>query len=310
MQRHQSSTRVEWPTILVALVIHLAWVLLTLAYARLPIPVLFVLGGCVTAWHGSLQHEVIHGHPTPWRRLNRTLASVPMSVWLPFDVYRRSHIAHHLTVAVTDPDHDPESRYVRRRHGLAAKWRRTVALAQASLVGRVALGPVLEVSQFLFGQAGDIVAGRVGARRAWLWHAVALAALLTWLVLVCRMPLGIYLLCFVYPGAALSMLRAFAEHRADPNPDRRVAIVENAPLLGLLFFSTTTFTRPITAGPELPGFSFPGFMDRTVRACWRQTVGLSTTATARFYAASGDARTITSTMTWPPSAWTRSHELV
>jgi fatty acid desaturase len=51
------------------------------------------------------------------------------------------------------------------------------------------------------------------------------------------MSLGRYILCFVYPGLMLSLIRSFAEHRAEPAPGHRVAIVERAPVFGLLFLN-------------------------------------------------------------------------
>jgi len=181
---------VEWPTLVLAALIYGGWALATLFRDRLPLLLLAAIGGWLMAWHGSLQHEVIHGHPTPWRRLNTALAFAPLSLWLPFEAYRRSHLAHHATEHLTDPAHDPESRY-------AAAWLdRALLWPQATLLGRLVLGPVLEVGRFL---AGAIAGrGRMDLR-AWALHAMAVAAILAWLHFVCAMSLGQYLLCFVYP---------------------------------------------------------------------------------------------------------------
>lgn len=256
MQRHQISASIEWPTVLIAVVIHAAWMLVTLAHARLSAPVLFVLGGCITAWHGSLQHEIIHGHPTPWRRVNLAIGASPLSLWLPFANYEQSHLAHHRVEAITDPDHDPESRYLRARPGLAGALQRAVAWLQSSLAGRLVIGPLVDIPVFLWGQLGDIANGRNGARRTWFWHLVAATPLLLWLHFVCRLPLTSYLVCFVYPGASLSMLRAFAEHRADPTPQHRVAVVENAPLLGVLFLNNNLHAAH-HRWPAAPWFRLP-----------------------------------------------------
>jgi fatty acid desaturase len=66
-----------------------------------------------------------------------------------------------------------------------------------------------------------------------------------------------YVLCFVYPGVALSLLRSFAEHRADPDPARRVAVVERAPLLGLLFLNNNLHAAH-HAWPGAPWFRLSG----------------------------------------------------
>ena len=65
----------EWPTIGLAVVIHASWLVLTAAYETVPVWLLFVLGGLVSGWHASFQHEATHGHPTPSRGFNFVLAS-------------------------------------------------------------------------------------------------------------------------------------------------------------------------------------------------------------------------------------------
>jgi fatty acid desaturase len=91
----------EWPTLGLAAAIYGGWVLATLYHARLPMLLLVAVGGWLTAWHGSLQHEVIHDHPTPWRGVNTAMALPPLSLWLPFDIYRRSHRIHHVLEHLT-----------------------------------------------------------------------------------------------------------------------------------------------------------------------------------------------------------------
>ena len=81
----------------------------------------------------------------------------------------------------------------------------------------------------------DAWRGERGARRILVRHLVLCAPVLIWLVVICRMPLWIYVACFVYPGASLAMVRSFAEHRAMPEAERRTAIVERAWILGPLF---------------------------------------------------------------------------
>jgi fatty acid desaturase len=64
-----------------------------------------------TAWYMSLQHELIHGHPTsrPW--FNQLLGTLPLAVWYPYGLYRDSHLAHHHHHLLTQPVDDPESYY-------------------------------------------------------------------------------------------------------------------------------------------------------------------------------------------------------
>src|SRR5690349_16055256 len=103
--------RVEWPTVALAAVVYGAWGLLTFYNGSLPLLVLMPLGAWVTAWQASLQHEIIHGHPTRSRRLNRLIGLWPLMLWLPFESYRISHLVHHRDERLTDPLDDPESHY-------------------------------------------------------------------------------------------------------------------------------------------------------------------------------------------------------
>lgn len=246
-----SAARVEAPTLLLWAVIHAGWVLLTLFHDRIPLPLLAAGGGWLIAWHGAFQHEAIHGHPTRSTRINAALASVPLSLWLPFPLYRRSHLAHHATEGLTTPGQDPESRYLGEA-ALACPIRRRLAQATSTLAGRLLLGPFVEIGAFLFAEARRVLADEGDHRAVWATHALLVAGVVLWLTVVCEMSLIGYLACFVYPGTALSLVRSFAEHRAHADPAQRVAIVENAPIMGLLFLNNNLHV----AHHERPGLSW------------------------------------------------------
>ncbi len=103
---------VEWPTLIVAGCIAAGLGAVVLVHDRLPLPITLVLLALLGAWYGSLQHEVVHGHPTPWPRLNVSLVGAPLGLVYPFWLYRADHIEHHATSELTDPDLDPESAYL------------------------------------------------------------------------------------------------------------------------------------------------------------------------------------------------------
>jgi fatty acid desaturase len=237
LSTHEAAASTQWPTLMIAGLIYSGWALASYFHDRLPWPILAAVGGWLVAWHNSLQHEVIHGHPTPWRRMNTLIALPPLCLWLPLEAYRQSHLAHHATEHLTDPDHDPESRYPRVGPGFGARLARIAGQLQANLIGRLTLGPIFDVIRFMAGEGDRIVRGDWTRLRMWALHAVTVSLVLAWLHFVCRMSLVQYLACFVYPGAALSLVRSFAEHRADPDPARRVAVVERAPVFGLLFLN-------------------------------------------------------------------------
>lgn len=242
---------VEVPTLAVAATIYGGWLALTWWYALIPLPLLALLGGVLIAWHGSLQHETIHGHPTGNKLVNAAIGYPPLTLWLPYAVYRRTHCAHHATHRITDPYLDPESHY----HVAARGWRYRLARLESPLAARLLIGPVIRIGQFL---ADELRRARTAPREwagDWLPHLAALAPVLWWLDHV-GLPLGTYLLAFVYPGAVLSLLRSFAEHRADSAADRRAAIVRRAGPFGLLFLNNNLHAvhhaRPDIAWYDLP----------------------------------------------------------
>ncbi|HEX7853673.1 MAG TPA: fatty acid desaturase [Sphingobium sp.] len=242
---------VELPTLLLAIVIHGAWVLLTLWHATIPPLMLGMAGGIVVAWHGSLQHETIHGHPTGQRWINSAIGSVPLSLWLPYSIYRRTHVAHHATPNITDPFDDPESHYLTRGSGL----RYWLARAEETLLGRLLLGPPIRIGHFLLTELRRATREPGAASREWIPHLAGVAVLLAWLHHV-DLSLGQYLLAFVYPGTALSLLRSFAEHRADEDRSARAAIIPRAGPFGLLFLNNNLHAVH-HARPELPWYRLP-----------------------------------------------------
>ena len=118
---------VEWPTILVLVLCWLFFFLLCAYHSNLHPAAVVALASLIGGWHSSFQHEAIHGHPTKSEKFNRLLASPSMALWLPFEDYRITHLAHHVNENLTDPDRDPESYYIWQ-----AKWKPPADGAAAS----------------------------------------------------------------------------------------------------------------------------------------------------------------------------------
>ena len=252
--------QIEWPTILAAAAIYGGWAAATRYHDVLPRWTLAMIGGWLVAWHGSLQHETIHGHPTRNALLNTLLGFAPLALWLPYAVYRRSHLAHHRTPNVTDPFDDPESRYLGWCEGRYGHFLQLIARAQATLAGRLLLGPFLTIGGFLLREVRRAVHDPRAILRDWLPHLAAVLLICVWLRL-CHLDLASYALCFVYPATALTLLRSYAEHRADPVPGRRVAIVERAGPFALLFLNNNLHAAHHRA-PGLAWYRLPAFHRR------------------------------------------------
>lgn len=228
--------RCELPTWALTVAIYGGWLALTWWASELPWWIVGALGGWLVAWHGSLQHEVIHGHPTRYERLNLALGWLPLGLWLPLGIYRDEHLAHHDAAPLTDPLEDPESNYV-----TAERWARAGALGRAylwvraTLLGRAILGPP-EAALYLYrGELRRVWGGDRRRVRHWLAHGAGVAVVLAWVVGVCGVSPWVYALLFAYPGSALTLVRSYAEHRPAPSQPERTAVVERAPLLGPLF---------------------------------------------------------------------------
>ena len=237
--RHPASRRrrrIEGPSVALCAGIYGGFFLLTWFHESLPAPVLIALLAPLLTLQASMQHEFIHGHPTPWRRLNRALAAVPLSLWLPFESYRRTHLVHHRDESLTDPFDDPESAY-----WSAEGWARLGPIGRGlvrfntTLAGRLLLGPAMVVSRYLANEFGAVRRGDAVTRRIWLRHLPAAAGVAAWVVGICGIDPLLYIVGVVYPSTSLLLLRSFAEHRAAEGVEERTAIVENAPILGFLF---------------------------------------------------------------------------
>ena len=234
----ERNAAVEWPTLGLFVLIYGLWLALTWFHAELPFWLWLPLVAWTSAWWGSAQHEALHGHPTRLRWLNTALATPPLWLWLPFARYQQTHLAHHRDERLTDPLDDPESRYwtLQGWQELGRVGQALVA-AQSTLLGRMLIGPFWSVAVFW---RQDLRAIRLGDRKRlmiWLWHGLWVALLLIWVIVICKMPFWYYVLGFSYCGTAVALIRSFAEHRAETSVEKRTAIVENAPILGLLFLN-------------------------------------------------------------------------
>ena len=249
----------EWPTLVVALSIFAGYGLLTWYFTRLPPWIAAPALSFLIAWYGSFQHETVHGHPTSSRRINSWLGSVPISLWIPYPIYRETHLIHHRYRGrtLTDPVADPESYYlVPAAFARLDPVRRALFRINETLLGRLLVGPVIAVSRFLAMELRGLVGPRHRHASAWAWHLLGVAGVFVWIVGVCRIPLLTYVLGVVYPSISVSMIRSFAEHRADHDPQLRTAVVEANRFWGVLFLYNNLHIVH-HALPRLPWYALP-----------------------------------------------------
>lgn len=229
---------IEWPTIGLLILIYLAFFSLILFHDALPLWLWLAFSAWISAWWSSLQHEILHGHPTRNRTLNSALATLPIWLWLPFEIYRQTHLTHHRDDRLTDPLDDPETRYwTREGWQQLGPFAQSIIRLQSTLLGRLTIGPLWSITSFSHSEARKVLEGDRKTQKIWAWHLLWTAMLLVFALLICGIPFWQYLLGFVYLGTSLALIRSFAEHRARDHVDQRTAIVEKSPILGLLFLN-------------------------------------------------------------------------
>ena len=142
--RRRERTRFEWPTFLLLFFTYSVWATVTIFYAAIDPWLALPILAMVLAFHSSLQHEIIHGHPFRDQRLNDALVFPAIGLLIPYERFRTTHLAHHFDPLLTDPYDDPESNYLD-----PAVWNRlrrptrAILALNNTLIGRVTIGAVL-----------------------------------------------------------------------------------------------------------------------------------------------------------------------
>jgi fatty acid desaturase len=250
---------VEWPTWLALGVFWLCFAGLTLFHNGLPWWIVTPLGAYLVTFHGSLQHEALHGHPTRSSSLNELLVFLPLSLWIPYRRYRRLHLTHHRNDQLTDPQEDPESYYLDpqswQKTKAPVKWLFTI---NNTMLGRFVLGPAIATVRFVVCEAKLIIAGDREVLNAWILHGLGILFLWVWIAGVCGMSMWYYIFGIAYWGNSLTMMRSYAEHRAHDAAGCRVIIVETNPLVSLLYLNNNLH-MPHHELPRLPWYKLPSY---------------------------------------------------
>lgn len=252
------TTGIEWPTLAVAFGVY-GGIAATVAFhdalgGLATVVLLAFLGG----WYLSLQHECLHGHPFASRRWNFALAWIPVNLWLPFAIYRESHLQHHRNALLTEPGVDPESQYLR-----GDKWdrleplRRAVFVANTRLLGRLFIGPTLSIFRRAKAFPSELVSAKY--RKVWIAQLLGAAGVAYLVQGVAGLALWKYFLGVGYGGLMVSAIRSYAEHRWVPGDGVRSATVDASWFWRLLFLNNNYHyahhTRPSVAWYRVPELS-------------------------------------------------------
>lgn len=225
--------RVEWITLLLILLCYGSW---AAALFWLPLGMGVLATGILIALHGSLTHEVLHGHPFRSRIANELLMALPLNLSIPFNRFRDLHLAHHRDSNLTDPYDDPESNYLDPVvWSRMPRWQQWVCRMNNTLLGRIVIGPLIGQARFM---RDEFLGARRGDRTIWLAWALHLpgVAIVLGIVAVSTMPIWAYLIA-VFLGLGLLRIRTFLEHRAHEQARSRTVIIEDRGALAFLFLN-------------------------------------------------------------------------
>ncbi|MCU0830503.1 MAG: fatty acid desaturase [Rhizobiaceae bacterium] len=222
----------EWPTVaMIALCYGVFAFAGLVVWPEFPLPALLMMA-LSAALHSSLQHEVLHGHPTNKGWLNEILvAAMPLAPAYPYRRFKTLHLRHHHDERLTDPYDDPESYYLDgRTWAEISPALRGLLSFNNTLIGRMVIGPALMVTAFIASDVRLILAGDRAVAHAWLLHGAGLCVTATVLTFGFGIPFWLYVAVPGYLGMSVIAIRTFCEHQAAGDPDHRTIIVERSPL--------------------------------------------------------------------------------
>ncbi len=250
--------RIEWPTIILIGMVYAVLAAIIHYHAILPWWFILLIGPYTAALHSSLQHEVLHGHPTRHRFINEALVFVTPTLWLPYHRYRDTHLRHHNDLMLTCPVNDPESYYL-----LPDTWaampgiKRMLFSANQTLLGRMVLGPAVSIVRFWSEDIAAALKADATRLRHWLLFAVSCAITIGF-VIWSGMAFWKFYLLVAYPGISLALVRSYCEHQAAESVGERTIIVEASPFWSLLFLNNNLHIAHHTR-PSLPWYNLPAF---------------------------------------------------
>ncbi len=255
-------SRGDWRTLIIAALVYVGWFATVFTHKQLPWWATFALLTWFGAWHLSLQHELVHGHPFQNPKFNAALASLSVTLWVPFLSFKRDHISHHNTT-LTHPELDTESYY-----SLPEKWQksnrllRTIYWANRTLAFRLTVWSVFSAVQYFVADAWRAIRNVDNARSAWLLHIPALIAVTFLVTQAADMSVLEYLVGGVFGSHSLNMMRSFSEHKTLGNETTRTAMIDAGWLMSILMLNNNLHIAHHDE-PSTPGYLGPETAERT-----------------------------------------------
>jgi fatty acid desaturase len=250
----------EWRTLAVVIAVYGLTVLTVVRYdvltPWLAVPMLAVLG----AWHLSMQHEVLHGHPFKNQFLNDFIGGIPVTLWIPYLAFKKDHHEHHLS-DLTNPALDNESYYVSQEQwDKAGKIRRAAWTANRTILFRMFVWTIVSTITYVLSVLKRAVRGEKGDRLAVALHVVGLV-FVVYLVSLSSMPLWQFALGTLYGGRILNAIRPFPEHKYQSGVETRTAMIMAGRFMSLLMLNNNLHVAHHEE-PWVPWYRYDGLMSR------------------------------------------------
>ena len=252
----------DWRTLIIATLVYIGWFASVFTHKQLPWWATFALLTWFGAWHLSLQHELVHGHPFRNSKLNAALASLSVTMWVPFLSFKRDHISHHNTT-LTHPQLDTESYYaIPETWQNSGRLLRAIYWANRTLAFRLTVWSVFSAVQYFIADAWRAVRNVGNARAAWFLHIPALVAVIYIVTNLADMSMVEYLIGGVFGSHSLNMMRSFAEHKTLDNESTRTAMIDAGWLMGMLMLNNNLHIAHHDE-PSAPWYEVPAVAKRT-----------------------------------------------
>lgn len=254
-------SRREWRTVLIAVAVYGGWTAVVLSYGSIPKWSTVALLAWFGAWHLSLQHEVVHGHPSRYVWLNDLIGSIPLTLWIPYFSFKREHLSHH-AAPLTIPHVDSESFYVSAdKWNSAGPLKRAIYQANRTLMFRLLVWSIISTLTFIAVNVREAILGHNNSRKAVTLHLIGAIAVIAF-VNAAGMPVWLYALGVIYGGRILNMVRPFAEHEWLDGTELRTAMVQAGPVMSLLMLNNNLHVAHHD-DPGVPWYDVPELARRT-----------------------------------------------
>jgi len=247
---------IQWPTLAMLFFCYAGIAVVTWlgngAWLIASIPALSLL----LALHSSLQHELLHGNPFKKAWLNDLMGFPALGLFVPYQRFKTTHLAHHHDERLTDPHDDPESNYLDpAQWSRLPNWVKMMYRCNNTLAGRMLIGPIVGMGAFYKSDVIAILKGNTSILAAYIFHIIGIALASAWMIGVADWSIVSWIIAS-YGALSILRIRTFLEHTANALVPHRTAIVNDRGLLAYVFLNNNLHAVHHTH-PRMPWYELP-----------------------------------------------------